>query len=73
MCHILSTLTLYNVAPISLGRTRSRKTNREDGHLTYPSNAKLTIWAKHYNSQPDVWEAEVRVCDVILSYLLAIW
>ena len=48
------------LAPISLGRTRNRRLDREEGYLTYPSNAKLTIWAKHHNGIEDIWEAEVR-------------
>ena len=63
-------LLLLFLAPISLGRTRGRKVDREEGYLMYPANAKLTIWAKHYNGIEDEWEAEVRRGRVKEKYLL---
>ena len=67
---IFSPFLLLFLAPISLGRTRSRKVGREEGYLTYPAHAKLTIWAKHYNGIEDEWEAEVRRGRVKEKYLL---
>lgn len=61
-CTCLGTHVIFT-APISYGKTKTRSLTGEKGHLSYPANAKVTVYSRVQRGPDGVEFLEAEVCD----------